>query len=297
VRYASTKPRRPAFTLIELLVVIAIIAILAALVAGAVFRVMASQAIKRSEATVKKIQTGLSGQWQAVIDNVKDELKSPPTSGTDYKMNAYLSAKNLANGDPARMRALYVKLRLIQEFPQSFAEALASGKQTYLTAISGAPSPGPTVESAVCLYLAINQGRRGATFNNEDVGPGSVKSVPGGAGTLNYYVDAWGQPITYQRWITNDSDPLVAELSAPPYAPTQGSKDKDDPEGALYTAKTGWNQTNMNQAAQVVGHPITAGQPLNRGPVVRSAGPNKNLGDGDDILGFRLMKEGQRGGN
>jgi prepilin-type N-terminal cleavage/methylation domain-containing protein len=295
VRYASTKPRRAAFTLIELLVVIAIIAILAALVAGAVFRVMASQSVKRSEATVKKIQTGLSGQWQAVIDDVKDELKSPPTSGTDYRMNAYLTAKGLANGDPARMRALYVKLRLIQEFPQSFAEALASGKQTYWTAINGAPSPGPVVESAVCLYLAINQGRRGATFNNEDVGPGSVKSVPGGAGTLNYYVDAWGSPITFERW-TSDQN-LVGELSQSPYAPSQWSKDKDDPEGALYTAKSNWGQNNMNQAAQVIGHPIAAGQPLNRGPVVRSAGPNRNYADGDDILGFRLMKEGQRGGN
>jgi prepilin-type N-terminal cleavage/methylation domain-containing protein len=297
------RARRSGFTLIELLVVLAIIAILLALTAGAVFRVSASQAIKRSETTVKKIQMGLSGQWQAVVDNVKDELRAPPG---DYRATAYGYATGLAAGDPARLRAIYIKLRLIQEFPTNFAEAVASGKPTYLTALNGATAPGQPYESAICLYLAINQGRRGQTFNNEDLGAGSVKSIQCGNASLNYFVDAWGSPITFDRWIANDADPLVADMSQSPYVPTNNNPytgspnfDKEDPESALYIAKSNWSQTNMNNVAAAVGHPITQNAPRNRGFVIRSAGPNKNFdfGGGDDILGYRLMKEGQRGAN
>jgi prepilin-type N-terminal cleavage/methylation domain-containing protein len=299
---ATKRPSRSGFTLVELLVVIAIIATLAALTAGAVFRVIASQQLKRTEATIKKVQTGLSLQWQAVVDDVRDELRSKPTDSA--KLNAYSNATGLANGDPARFRAIYLKLRLMQEFPTSFAEALVGGKPTYFNALNGVTGPGQPLESAVCLYLAINQGRRGQTFNNEDVGAGSVKTVAlaGAKVPLNYYVDAWGQPITFDRWIANDADPIVAELSGPPYASTQlntwtgmPNADKDDPESALYIAKTGWSQTDMSNVAGIIGHPITQNAPRNRGFIIRSGGPNKNYGDGDDILGFRLMKEGQRG--
>jgi prepilin-type N-terminal cleavage/methylation domain-containing protein len=310
MRIESLRPRRSGFTLIELLVVIAIIAILLALTAGAVFRVSASQAIKRSETTVKKIQVGLEGQWKATIDNAKDELRSPPIDPNDYRYGVYGYAKGLAGGDPARLRAIYIKLRLIQEFPTSFAEAVApaggtlGAKPTYVTALSGATAPGAPYESAICLYLAINQGRRGQTFNNEDLGAGSVKSMQCGSASLNYFVDAWGGPITFDRWIANDADPLVADLSQSPYVPTNvnsytGSPnfDKEDPESALYIAKSNWSQNNMNNVAAVVGHPITQNAPRNRGFVIRSPGPNKNYFDGDDILGYRLMKEGQRGAN
>ena len=312
MKYERTQPRRRAgFTLIELLVVIAIIAVLGSLLAGAVFRITASQSQKRTEATLKKLQTGLSGQWQAVVDSTKDELKNNGGDPKSVNFLIYNFAQGLAINDPSRARALYIKFRLKQEFPQTFTEALNpipslaknAAKPTYTVALTGAVSPGAQLESAMCLYLALNQGRRGATFSAEDVGAGSVKSQMCGNVSLSFFVDAWGQPITFERWSTDAT--IIAELSAPPYTPSAGSADKEDPDAALYKAKGNWTAANAATAAAELSKP--AGSPphpisfavgaQNLGFVIRSTGPNKNFGDGDDILGFRLMKEGSRGSN
>jgi prepilin-type N-terminal cleavage/methylation domain-containing protein len=312
--------RRSGFTLIELLVVISIILVLAALTAGTVFRVLAGQSQKRTETTLKKLQTGLEGQWQAVIDSTKDELTSGGGSLNSANSYLYSYAKSLSAGDPSKLRAIYIKFRLTQEFPTSFAEALtpnqyvSAGKQAYANALAGATPPGEPYESAICLYLAINQGRRGATFSVDDVGPSYVASRQCGSVGLNYFVDSYGQPITFERWADqSDSANLIAELSAPPYAPPLNmqltptnltgtlSADKDDPEGALYRLRNNWTQTQMNEVALVLGngnpslHPINASMPQNLGFIIRSSGPNKKYYDGDDLLGYRLMKEGQRG--
>src|SRR5947209_20225262 len=109
----TTWHRRAAFTLIEMIVVIGIILLLLALNAGAIFRVRETQLEKTTNESLRKIQMGLDGQWKAATDQIRSE-KNPPQAIVDLTRNA--------NGqyNPVRAHALHTKLRLRQEFPQSF---------------------------------------------------------------------------------------------------------------------------------------------------------------------------------
>lgn len=272
--------RRSAFTLIELLTVIGIITVLVALVGGAVFRVMASQSLKRTESRVKTVQTGLELQWRAVIDDAKEDFKTGKVPA---------SLVSAAGNDRDRAYVLWIKMRLKQEFPQSFAEVQSWNlgsympvKQFYLQELTGATSTGDPRESAVLLYLALSQSRRGSAFNTDDVGSGATATIVVGNKQFRVFVDSWGNPITFERWTTDAA--ILTELTSD-YVPTaQTYKDLQDPTGKLQ----GWNAGNFATWL----HPFTN---QNRGPVVRSWGPDKTVSTNDDILAFRLMKEGQRG--
>ncbi len=292
----SNSRRRSAFTLIELLVVIAIIAILCALVAGAIFRLSASQYVKRTEATVKKIQTGFDAQWKAVIDDAhEDTRKNYSNISATQKANLLAAAGN--DGD--RAAVIWVKMRLKQEFPQTFAEiynwnnagnmvSYLPRKEFYFQEIQGATATNAPEESAVLLFLALTQTRRGVAFNVDDVGPGSVRVITVGNKQFKVFVDGWGTPVTFERW-TNDPA-LLNELSNPPYVASNATyKDLQDPAGRLLSPTPAWPYSSVMPLL----HPNTN---QNRGPVIRSAGPDRSYATtNDDILGFRLMTEGQRG--
>jgi prepilin-type N-terminal cleavage/methylation domain-containing protein len=323
---------RHGFTLIELLVVIAIIVILVGLAAGAFFKIEQSQNQKRTEATIKKVATGFQSQWNSVIDDVKNEIKNgyPPlvAQSTSYPTNLL----TLAGGDRDRANALYMKMRLRQEFPQSFSEATTAvtiagflpgsstssvsislpAKPFYTQSLATQPAdpnskiPAPVWKSAVCLYLALTESRRGAAFNADDIGAGSWATAP--SSSLKYFVDSWGYPIAFERW-PSPSSPwatpnlpvtmLENELFKAPYAsPVSSSapnnKDNQDPLTRLY-GSSGWpalTGTTANNSAPVVLHTFDG---YNRSPVIYSAGPNKTYGDADDICSFRLLIEGRAG--
>lgn len=188
--FSEAKPARPGFTLMELLVVIAILATLSAIGAGAYHRVSASQQLKRSEATLKKVHTGLTSQWSAAVDEVNNEFRNGKAGGT--------------------AKVAYMNARLVQEFPVTFAEVAAVVPTKYPT-VAGAtatPSLSTDQESAICLYLALSKTRRGASFNPDDVGPGSIKTVALSNGkTVSYFVDSWGKEIKLHRPDV-PSDPL-----------------------------------------------------------------------------------------
>jgi prepilin-type N-terminal cleavage/methylation domain-containing protein len=299
--------RRSAFTLIELLTVIAIIAILCAMSAGVVFRVMSSQYNKRTEATVKKVQGAFDQQLKAVVDDAHEETRKSYSSITASQKQALL---NLASNDRDRAAVIWLKLRIKQEFPQTFFEVLnwsnspAPGippmnnflpvKQAYFLEIQGATAaplnnPNPR-ESAALLYLALTQTRRGVTFSADEIG-GAVKVENIGGKDFKIIVDAWGSPITFERWTTDTA--LITELSGSGYpAPVSGHKDPQDPMGKLIVPGQP-NPAYLNTIAALL-HPVS-NPTLNRGPVIRSWGPDKLFNTNDDILGFRLMIEGQRG--
>ena len=107
----STKIRR-AFTLVEILVVIAIIAILAALGAWGVFAVVGNQQRRNTENTIMVVNKVLQDHWKYVIEEAnKDPVISPAVIA-------------LAGSDPTgqRARVLWIKVRLMEAFPQSFDE-------------------------------------------------------------------------------------------------------------------------------------------------------------------------------
>jgi prepilin-type N-terminal cleavage/methylation domain-containing protein len=202
---ADPAARRRGYTISELLVVISLLGVLAALVAAAALRARNLGPKMATEATLKKLDAGLLGQWRAVIDSAREECRQ----GTQASLqgNAPANLLRAAGGDPDAARQLWVALRLKQEFPTTYREATAAttytgngatvtlpAKPAYARALSG-PAPGPE-ESSACLFAALAPARRGTVFRAEDVlGAGGIR-------TLNdrpCFVDAWGAPLAFVR--------------------------------------------------------------------------------------------------
>jgi prepilin-type N-terminal cleavage/methylation domain-containing protein len=305
-RVHSLPRRRAGFTLIELLIVIGIIAVLAAIATGAYFRVLANQYVKQSETTVRKIATGFDGQWNAVMSDVENEIRN----GKAAPILAALPSVNLP-ADRDLANAIYLKMRLRQEFPQSFSEVTTSystygisPNPVYTAAIQGASTPNAPIQSAILLYLALTQTRRGVVFNAADVGGGSLGTVNCGAVTFTVFIDAWKTPIGFERWTGTSQNLslsiLEQELSQLPYATSSGNKDTQDPYGKFFTyGPTAVAALHLNLFA-----PAHLKTSPNYAPVIYSVGPDalsfptnpfQGLNTGDDILSFRLMVAGQKG--
>src|SRR5579862_8357268 len=105
------KSGRRGFTLVELLVVIAIIGVLAALSSWAVFAMMGRQQTRNTSATILTANKLLQTRWAAVIASAKSNKETPSTA-----------AYALAGGNTERARVIWIKLRQIEAFPQSYAE-------------------------------------------------------------------------------------------------------------------------------------------------------------------------------
>src|SRR5262249_41665762 len=114
--HAARPTRRAGFTLVEVLVVLAILSILFTLAASATMQVVSSQRKNNTELTVSKVATALHQQWMAVIDQAKKEQIPEPFYST--------TLLPVAGNDDQRARVIWIKLRLKQEFPMTFAEAV-----------------------------------------------------------------------------------------------------------------------------------------------------------------------------
>jgi prepilin-type N-terminal cleavage/methylation domain-containing protein len=217
---------RPGFTLVELLVVVSIIVVLAALVASATLQAIVVQQQRTTETTIQKIWNSLDQEWKAVIDQVK--LETPPA----------IVKQNLAGNDDRRAKVIWRKLRLKQEFPMNFSEAVApaptfiSPRASYADALSGWTPPSPPnndLESGACLYMALKQNRRGMNFDVDS----ALSSSELGTVTLNgrqftTFMDGWGHPMTFYRWPTGNP-----ELNASADVASSPNRDVQDPEGTL----------------------------------------------------------------
>lgn len=295
--------QRRGFTVIELLVVISIIVVLAALGAGAYFRLSANSRQRFTEDTITRLASQLQTQMAAVADRANNEPIPP----------AVLSA---AGNDPVRARAIYVKMRLKQEFPQSFAEA-RSGVAGFLPPLSGytkaieGKDGTPEQQSAVLLMLSLNRTRSGmAAFDaTQHVSAAAMRDIPIGGGIMKVFVDAFGAPIVFTRWpgawsasagmgnasLTNEMKTISRQ--------SPDKRDPSDPEGRL-------NGFNLGALAGPLApyQPPVGGDACNLSPVIWSAGPNREYGvlvgdlttvdqraANDNIYSFRLRKDGQRG--
>ena len=109
--------RRRGFTMIEMMVVITIILALMALTASAVMKVMATQANSNTQTTLNNVQGLLTRQWSAAKDQARQEAIPPAVQS--YIMNNLAGTDANAN---ARMRVIYIKLRMRQLFPMNFNE-------------------------------------------------------------------------------------------------------------------------------------------------------------------------------
>ena len=163
--------RRAAFTLIEILVVIAIIAILAALTSAAVFVVIGTQQRRNTTSTILTLDKLLKSRWEKVINDARNESISAATHPSVFQ---------LANGDPNLAKVIWVKVRLVEAFPEKYDEVngpasplsivgyyIPSGQRKphftkYQSVLQGTGGGGAG-ESAACLLMAAQDpgdGRR-----------------------------------------------------------------------------------------------------------------------------------------
>ncbi len=239
---------RPGFTLLELIIVIAIIAILAALTTGVAMRFYGVQQQRNTEVTITKLYEGFKNQWDMVIRqaNGANGEKLPPPAGTP-EAASYSVVLFMAEGDPVRARAIWVKLRLKQEFPMDFSEITSPilpplgadlpPLPTYQTAVAAmvssgiVPSSPPSdIENSACLYLALQRSREGVSFNFDTLGSNAVASDI--TGNEKWIVDGWRTPIRFFRWPTGSVE-LDQLNPAAPGSAQASFRDPQDPTGTL----------------------------------------------------------------
>jgi hypothetical protein len=229
-----------------------------------------------TEYTLWKLDVALRQNWEAVKGKSDVGEQVPPA----------VLAK--AGNDAQRARVLYFKLRLMQEFPMTFKEAQSPGggllppRDAYVKALQGktagmgGPKKNLSWESSACLYLALSQDR-GSKFNlDSQMTPREV--VLDSATGLKYFVDDWGQPLSFYRWpygnpeVTNPNvNPLPSSSSM-----TTGANDDEDPTGLLSATGAGWNPTSLSSISGM--HPVGRGQSYKLRPAVASVGPDGLLG-------------------
>ena len=279
--------RRPAYTLIELLVVLAIIAVLASLTTAAAMMMISSQHERNTKFSMRQIEGERKKHWDAVVQSALHENMDTPDNAA-----AAATIRQLAGGDEKRARVMYVKFRLKQEFPTSFAEALNPAplppKKNYVKYLSNlgvttGSAQTQNYESAACLYMAMSEGTSGVKTNLDQLNVG-VKSF-GANGQIKALVDDWGNPLLFARWPTGDTT-----LDA--LTPLQKTKTRDlqDPEGLLinnnwWSTATGApnpNRVTFEQNAHTLTKPDASGQPQPHEyymiPVLVSAGRDGKLG-------------------
>jgi Tfp pilus assembly protein PilE len=262
--------QRRGFTILELLLVCAIIMILMGLTLGAVMRYKDVQQKLNSQLTLQKVDSMLHEHWSAVVTAARDE-QIPQTIINMAGGTGFLAQK--------RARVIYIKFRLTQEFPVSYQEVTSPQtglpvKVSYANAVQGAPTSAQgtmghkfNIESAACLYLALQQSRNGTNTNVDTVLTSrEVKTATSGSNSIKYIVDDWGSPIVLFRWPYNNTDP---DLNPPTNA--NQNNDLQDPEGLL--SGGGWpGQALFNKIC----HPTSPSKRLD--PTVASAGRDGYFG-------------------
>jgi prepilin-type N-terminal cleavage/methylation domain-containing protein len=149
---------RSAFTLVELMVVIAIIGVIVTLAASGTMQVITRQKSANTETTIQKVNDALKAHWSSVFQKANTEQIPPNILFGDSTMLGLLAMAG-GSADPdaeSRARLLWIKLRLKQQFPMNFMEALVptpnlvrSGKPfvllppspVYVQALLGQPKP------------------------------------------------------------------------------------------------------------------------------------------------------------
>lgn len=288
------KSPRAAFTLLEVLVVIGIIALLATISVSAVFHLRENQKEVNTNRDLTKIDMILKKHYSAAGETIR--LKERPS-------DKLIELTKNADGSPnvERAKALHMKLRLRQEFPQTFKEARAmltsvpgyNPKPLYMRAIGNGNGSSDEEEGAILLLVFLSQARAGIEFNPEDAATVQTRQLSDGT-AARLLVDRWDRPISFRRWAL-DADPVLGELNAPPFvnAATPPNKmDPQDPDARLqgtWPMKDYWT-ARFNEALPGVANPFDG---TNRGPFVFSFGKDGNPMTADDLFSFRLQGTGK----
>jgi prepilin-type N-terminal cleavage/methylation domain-containing protein len=282
VRVAMSPRRRGGFTLIELLVVIAIISVLAALTLGGAYNIIQGQRGGRTSDFMRTTDRLLAQHWRKVVEDARKE------QGLIVEGSPVMT---LAGNDRDRAMIIWIKLRLMEAFPQSYAEIQTPWPYNYPSAANplipvqyqkynatykqGLPATAKaTDQSAACLYLILSV-NRGATLDQDNNGAFIGVNADG----AKQLIDSWGNPLTFIRFpIGTTANPpgatitpfalstaLVADLNVLNPSPTTktvkgNSGDPDDPEGRLLTPDGAqlWYNTADGKVFQKFVHTVAA---------------------------------------
>ena len=266
---APRRPLRRGFSILELLIVMGIMMILIALTAGAAMRYSDVQRKKNTEWLLQKLDSALQQQWNAVIANANNEAIPPAVS-------------TMASSNDQRARVIYIKLRLMQEFPMTFSEAtnpaggLLPPRPTYTAVLGGAKPPSdPATQSSICLYLALQQDRSGTKFSVDSALTNNEKKIDPTSGQT-YIADQFGTSLAFFRWPYGNPEIVNANTNPVPATSSmqKGNNDPQDPQGLL--SASGWS--NVSQFTGLC-HPVSTGQSYyGLMPCIASAGRNGKWG-------------------
>ena len=272
---------RAGFTLVELLTVISIMSLLIGLIVSASMKFRETVTRRAAEDQIKQRQLKLYDDYSAVLQNCHQ--KPLPDEIVAY-----------AGGDRDRARAIHTAATLRAHFPETFVEAASDvviggykyeKKSTFKSVTTTTLSPAdPDMEAAVLLYLILTERSVGGTGGAPDnVAAGEKRTVKFGGKDFDVFIDIYGMPLTYRRWLRS------GELDAAPYAHASpaGSIDPLDPKKLI----TGTYLTALN------GTPNLGFTGANRRPSVISFGKNKvydNFAAGsDDLIGYQFDRQGK----
>lgn len=303
MEFATTRRRRrPGFTLVELMVVLTILLILAALTAGAVVRYITVQEQANTETAIRKLSQLLDTARKGLVSKANAE---PIPDALKAQIDA------VSGGNPERTRVIYIKLRLKQTFPTSFAEALSPAplaplptyqKKLNALGITGSSASTLPFESGACLLMALEQANGGRAVTADDIGPSSLFDFPAGSGKVRVPIDGWGSPLAFCRWpwLSDELNPGGNPLASPPTGnPHVGLLDPDDPRGLL--TEVNWWTTYSPSVNAWFGYTLpgrvpatsttnpNSPQSYNLTPLIVSAGGDKKLGlDPTNGMGFTV---------
>ena len=309
--------KRNGFTLVELLMVISLIAFLITISFAAFGNSLISSKEKATAATLLKIDTILRQRREAFDRmNFKDSA-SRLVGNTGPTATPYLPIPDIQTAE-----SLVRKQRMQVAFPQRVEERSLFNGIDYKAYFTGL-NPRADYESSALLYLSITQGETfGAptvdddAFNTREVSSVTA-TITGNQTQINYFVDAWGQPLRFYRTPTSLIRPaaqatvpntiteplppidrtfarlLMGNLqSVSPYTPNDDplSRDADDPSKrvliyfqALFLAG---QLDTFRATSKLYFHESTFHSPL-----IMSIGPDRQNGllEPNDLVGMNSL--------
>ena len=195
--------KRHGFTLIELLMVISLIGFLITLSFAAFGNSLVSSKEKATSALLLKIDTILRQRREAF-----DRLSFKDAARRIVGNTGPIATPYLQIPDIQTAEAIVRKQRLQTAFPQRVEERSIFNGVDYKAYFTGL-SPRADYESSALLYLSITQGETfGApTVDDDSFSTREVASVTatisGNQIQINYFVDAWGNPLRFYRCPTS----------------------------------------------------------------------------------------------
>lgn len=317
---------RPGFSLVELLIIIGILVVLMALAVGTFFRVQSGQVVRNTESVLSQLNTGLYGQFSAVRDQADEEFRKGNLPGTSNNLDNLVQ---FCGNDRDRAKAVWMYLRLRNEFPQNFLEAKnptvlrdasnntiisLPARRTFTTnatinGVTALPSTQKEAadEAAALLYIIVTEkGTRGQEFADLATGSNTTEVTVHG-GTFTTFKDGWGSPIYYVRYATNGEIDALNSAT---------NKDPLDPRGRLRAS--GWSAANLSASWIYHGSSSNAHAFPNHNWMMTTISPGAGKdedatdisvdlhvipSDGlflvsdltNDILGYRVRREGNSG--